>query len=89
MFFFPPGLSPEETEKIFKYLNDAREKQEEKKRKEEEQKKKEEEYQKRLAEYHELLRKAPTTSISSMIGYAHMLNYCNPDSVLNKSKQIN
>jgi Skp family chaperone for outer membrane proteins len=86
MFFFPPGLSPEETEKIFKYLNDAREQQEEKKRKEEEQKKKEEEYQKRLADYHELLRKAPTTSISAMIGYAHMLNYCNPDSVLNKSK---
>jgi 5-methylcytosine-specific restriction endonuclease McrBC GTP-binding regulatory subunit McrB len=85
MFFFPPGLSPEQTEKLFKYLNDGREKQEEKKRKEE-QKKKEEEYQKKLAEYHELLRKAPTTSISSMIGYTQMLNYCNPDSVLNKSK---
>jgi len=87
MFFFPPGLSPEETEKLFKYLNDARERQDEKKRKEEEQKKKDEDYQLRLAKYQELLRKGPCTSITSMIGYAHMLNYCNPDSVLNKSKQ--
>ena len=89
MFFFPPGLSPEETEKIFKFLNDAREKQEEKKRKEEEEKKKEEEYQKRLAAYQELLRKGPSTSITSMIGYAHMINHMHPDRVLNESKKIN
>ena len=87
MFLFPPGLSSEETEKIFKYINDARKASEEKKRLENEKKKKEEEYKKRVAEYQELLKNAPSTSITSMMGYAHMLSYCNPDSILYKSKK--
>ena len=88
MFFIPPGMTPEQSEKFFSFINEARKKEAERLKKQEETQKRkdalENEKKTRLAEYELLLRNAPTTSITSMIGYAHMLNYCNPNQILKK-----
>lgn len=64
--FFPPGLTTEQTEKIFKLININREKELKKQQK-----------QKEIDELNKLYAKNPTTSFASMIAYGHMLNNIN------------
>lgn len=73
MFFFPPGLSKQETEKIFKNINESRKKYEEQKKKEKEIEK----YKNELQKYRDMLIKSPRMSFSSLLGYSHMLTYYN------------
>ena len=68
--FFPLSFLPsDKAEEVFKFLNEAREK--ENKRQQEELKKK-----KRKEEFNKLF-KNPPTSITGMLGYSYLVGYMN------------
>tara|TARA_B100001123_G_C15268139_1_gene1009236 strand:+ start:702 stop:920 length:219 start_codon:yes stop_codon:yes gene_type:complete len=69
MFFPLSFLPPNKAEEVFKFLNEAREK--ENKRQQEELKKK-----KRKEEFNKLF-KNPPTSITGMLGYSYLVGYMN------------
>ena len=69
MFFPLSFLPPDKAEEVFKFLNDAREKENKRKQEELEKKKKQEEINKLL--------KNPPTSITGMIGYSYLISYLN------------
>ena len=77
MFFFPPGLTNEQTEKIFKVINDNRKKYEEQRRIKEEKRILKEKYENELQKCRDMLNNSPRMSFSSLIGYSHILNYYN------------
>ena len=69
MFFPLSFLPPDKAEEVFKFLNDAREKENKRKQEELEKKKKKEEINK--------LFKNPPTSITGIIGYSYLISYLN------------
>ena len=69
MFFPLSFLPPDKAEEVFKFLNDAREKENKRKQEELEKKKKQEEINK--------LFKNPPTSITGIIGYSYLISYLN------------
>jgi hypothetical protein len=73
MFFFPPGLTKDESEKIFKLINQSRKKEEERQT----NLKKEQEKQKEIAKINKMFAENPSTSFSSIMAYGHMISYIN------------
>lgn len=71
MFFPLSFLPPDKAEKVFKFLNEAREKENKRQQEELLKRKKEEEFNKLL--------KNPPTTITGMIGYSYLLAYMNPN----------
>lgn len=69
MFFPLSFLPPDKAEEVFKFLNDAREKENKRQQEELEKKKIQEEFNK--------LFKNPPTSITGMIGYSYLISYMN------------
>tara|TARA_Y100000589_G_C26976591_1_gene556792 strand:+ start:542 stop:802 length:261 start_codon:yes stop_codon:yes gene_type:complete len=85
MFFPLSFLPPDKAEEVFKFLNEAREKEkkrqeaeEEKKRLELEKERLELERKKKQEEYNKLF-KNPPTSITGMIGYSYLIKSMNPN----------
>ena len=71
MFFPLSFLPPDKAEEVFKFLNDAREKENKRKQEELEKKKR-----KKQEEINKLLKNPPTT-ITGMIGYSYLISYLN------------
>lgn len=73
MFFLPPGLTKEESEKIFKLINQSRKKEEDRQNK----LKKEQEKQKEISKINKIFAESPSRSFSSIMAYGHMISYIN------------
>ena len=78
MFFPLSFLLPDKAEEVFKFLNEAREKEKKRQEAEEEKKRLELERKKKQEEYNKLF-KNPPTSITGMIGYSYLIKYMNPN----------
>ena len=76
MFFPLSFLPPDKAEEVFKFLNEAREKEKKRQEAEEEKKRLELEKKKREEEFNKLLKNPPTT-ITGMIGYSYLLGHMN------------
>ena len=83
MFFPLSFLPPEKAEEVFKFLNEARERENKRQQEELERKKAELEKQKqeierkRKQEEFNKIFKNPPTSLTGMIGYSYLVGYMN------------